>query len=132
MIQKYSLGNIDTLQIPLNKPSIVFLYWDLWAGKTTLSQKIISQYTKGEYTVNSPTYVYYNRYEDIYHFDLYRIHDYDEFISIGGEEVLDNNNGIILVEWPELIEKYYQADIKIYITQWNEQDERNIEIIYNK
>ncbi|MBT3726615.1 hypothetical protein HOG21_02715 [bacterium] len=32
--------------------------------------------------MTSPTYTYYNKYNDIYHFDLYRLKSYDEFFSI--------------------------------------------------
>ncbi|MBT3728584.1 hypothetical protein HOF65_00670 [bacterium] len=40
----------------------------------------------------SPTYTYYNKYNNIYHFDLYKLKSYDEFFAIGGEDILDNNN----------------------------------------
>lgn len=130
MIQNYSLDMLENLELNIKKPSIIFLYWDLWAGKTTLSKSIISQYAKRDFTVNSPTYVYYNKYDDIYHFDLYRIGDYDEFVSMWGEEILDNNDGIILVEWPEKLEKYYVPDIKIYINKTPEDNLRELEIVY--
>jgi len=124
MLQK---SNID-----IQKPSIIFLYGDLWAGKTTLSQSIIEQYVQNIEVVTSPTYVYYNKYKGVYHFDLYRLRDYDEFISIWWEEILDNNDGIILIEWPELLEKYYSPDIKIYIEKTSIEDERLIDIQYKK
>ena len=28
---------------------------------------------------------------------------YDDFVNIGGEEILDNPNNICLIEWPELL-----------------------------
>ena len=65
--------------------------------------------------VTSPTYTYYNKYNNIYHFDLYRLQDYNEFFAIGGEDILDNNEWIILIEWPELLEKYYQPDLEIIL-----------------
>ena len=58
-----------------------------------------------ETPVKSPTYVYYNKYgENVYHFDLYRLGSYDDFVNIGGEEILDDRENICLVEWPELLE----------------------------
>jgi len=122
------LQEIQKIQLNLQKPCLVFLYWDLWAGKTTLSQSIINNQLSGKVSVTSPTYVYYNRYEDIYHFDLYRIRDYDEFVSIGWEEILDNNDWIILIEWPELLEKYYTPDIKIILSKTQDNLKREIEI----
>jgi len=101
MNKKYTLDTLDEVIPDIQKPCLVFLYGDLWAWKTTLSERIIQQLHKEEVSVTSPTYVYYNKYEDIYHFDLYRLSHYDEFISIGGEEILDNNMGVILVEYIE-------------------------------
>jgi tRNA threonylcarbamoyl adenosine modification protein YjeE len=40
----------------------------------------------------------------IYHFDLYRIEDESTFDSIGGREILENSDNIILIEWPDRIE----------------------------
>lgn len=127
----YSLEKIDSLPIEIKSPSLVFLYGDLWAGKTTLSQSLISRYTgTSKEDISSPTYVYYNRYKDLYHFDLYRIEDYDEFVHIWGEDILDNNTGIILIEWPERIEKYYSPDIIIRLLPSVNSNEREIEIEY--
>ena len=39
---------------------------------------------------------------NIYHFDVYRLSDTDEFYAIGGEEYFEK--GICLIEWGELIE----------------------------
>jgi len=39
----------------------------------------------------------------IYHFDLYRLEDYDTFISIGGEEIVEDTHTICLIEWPEIL-----------------------------
>lgn len=44
----------------------------------------------------------YNNKTPIYHFDVYRLSDIDEFFAIGGEEYLQN--GICIIEWGELIE----------------------------
>ena len=129
MLQKYSLDNLKDLQIPINKPCIVFLKGDLGAWKTTLSKYIINNILWIKEDVTSPTYTYYNKYNDVYHFDLYRLQDYDEFFAIWWEDVLDNNEGVILIEWPELLEKYYKPDIEIILKKTDIEDEREIEII---
>lgn len=131
MGKNYTLDMLADIDIKIQKPSIIFLYGDLWSGKTTLSQSLIQQYGgKTDMAITSPTYVYYNKYDDIYHFDLYRIRDYDEFVSIGWEEILDNNEGIILVEWPQILEEYYTPDIKIYLEKTSEDLRRSIRIEY--
>lgn len=38
---------------------------------------------------------------NIYHFDVYRLSDSDEFYAIGGDEYF--SNGICIIEWGELI-----------------------------
>lgn len=129
MKQKYSLNNISNIKIPNKKPLIVFLKWDLWAWKTTLSKHILQDIFWITDEITSPTYTYYNKYWDNYHFDLYRIWDYDEFFAIGGEDVLDNLEWVALIEWPEKIEKYYKPDIEIYLRKTDIEDEREIEII---
>lgn len=130
MQQDYHHQDISQIPILLTKPSIVFLYWDLWSGKTTLSQEIIKKIHPEVEYVSSPTYVYYNKYNNVYHFDLYRLSSYDEFISIAWEEILDNNMGIILIEWPQLLEKYYIPDVKIYIEKTQDSNIRNYTIDY--
>jgi tRNA threonylcarbamoyladenosine biosynthesis protein TsaE len=131
MSKKYTLKEIQDLDIDIKRPYIIFLYGDLWAGKTTLSQSIIQKHTSKQHEITSPTYVYYNAYEDLYHFDLYRCRDYDEFVSIGWEEVLDNNEGIILIEWPEILEKYYKADLKIFLEKTQAPGERKLTLQYS-
>ena len=129
MIQKYFLKYISDLKIEIKKPCSIFLKWDLWAGKTTLAKHILNDILWIEGEVTSPTYTYYNKYLDNYHFDLYRINNYDEFFAIWWEEILDNNSWVILVEWPEIIEKYYSPDLEIILKKTENSEEREIKII---
>ena len=129
MIQKYFLKYISDLKIEIKKPCLIFLRWDLWAGKTTLAKHIFNDILWIEGEVTSPTYTYYNKYLDNYHFDLYRINNYDEFFAIWWEEILDNNSWVILVEWPEIIEKYYSPDLEIILKKTENSEEREIKII---
>ena len=129
MIQKYFLKYISDLKIEIKKPCLIFLRWDLWAGKTTLAKHILNDILWIEGEVTSPTSTYYNKYLDNYHFDLYRINNYDEFFAIWWEEILDNNSWVILVEWPEIIEKYYSPDLEIILKKTENSEEREIKII---
>ena len=133
---KYNFSEINKLDFPLNKGNIVFLKWDLGAWKTTLSKHILNNLLSVTDSITSPTYTYYNKYEwtldwekiDIYHFDLYRLSDYDEFFAIWAEEILDNNSWIILIEWPDIIEKYYKSDLEINLFKTEIEEQREIEI----
>ena len=126
MWKSYRIEDLKNIMISWEKPKIVFLYGDLGLGKTTFVGKQIQKLIGKNIPVTSPTYVYYNRYQNHYHFDLYRISNYEEFIAIGGEEILDNNGGIIFIEWPQILEPYYTPDIKIFFEPWENDDTRSI------
>lgn len=79
-------------------------------------------------SVKSPTYTYYNKYGDIYHFDLYRLGSYDDFVNIGGEEILDDPENICLIEWPEILIGKYRPTIDVEIRKTEKEDEREVEI----
>lgn len=91
-------------QLPSN--SVVCFYGDLGAGKTTFIKGLATgaaDYSPLE--VNSPTFVFLNIYEGtrtIYHFDLYRLHKAEEFLSMGFDETLESG-GICCIEWAERI-----------------------------
>ena len=128
----YKLQDIKSLEIAINKGNIIFLYSDLRAGKTTLSMHIINDILGINEEIRSPTYTYYNKYGDnIYHFDLYRLKNYDEFFAIWGKEILDNSDNIFIIEWRQILEKYFKADIVIKLDKISD-DERSISIDYKK
>lgn len=133
MIIQYKKENLSDIDINITSWDIIFLYGDLAAGKTTLSKHIIQNILWYHGDVVSPTYTYYNKYwENIYHFDLYRLSQYDEFFAIWWEEILDNSENIVLIEWPELVKTYYKPTIEIFLTKTDHDDERQIEIRYAK
>ena len=89
----------------LKKGDIVVLTGDLGSGKTKFVEGILTYFGKEE-EISSPTFTIVNEYsadENIYHFDVYRLEDVDEFYAIGGEEYFDK--GICLIEWGEIIEE---------------------------
>lgn len=89
----------------LNSNSIIVLSGDLGSGKTKFTEGILKHFGL-EDEISSPTFTIVNEYDTnnqkIYHFDLYRLSDIDEFYAIGGEEYLQN--GICIFEWGEMIE----------------------------
>ncbi len=125
---------LSKLQITIKPGDRVYFYGDLGAGKTTLIQHIINSLLGIEKSVRSPTYVYYNKYEkNIYHMDLYRLWEYDEFVSIGWEEIFENPDNICLVEWPQIIANHYKPTIVINIEKpVDREDVREITIEYTQ
>jgi len=135
MKKKYLLDDLAKINLDIKNPCLIYLKWDLWAWKTTISKHILNNLLWVKDNITSPTYTYYNKYiwKDniiIYHFDLYRLKSYDEFFHIWWESILDNNNWIILIEWPELIEKYYKSNIEIKIGRTKIENERELLIKY--
>lgn len=133
---KYKLNEINRINLNISGPSIIYLNWWLWAWKTTISKYLINDVFWVEDIVTSPTYVYYNKYisvkfGNIYHFDLYRLNNYDEFCAIWWEDVFENNSWIIIVEWPDIIKDYIKADTEIFIEKTEDDLERELKIIQN-
>jgi tRNA A37 threonylcarbamoyladenosine biosynthesis protein TsaE len=46
--------------------------------------------------------------------------------------VLDNENNISIIEWPDLLKNYYKPTIEIFLEKTDNEFERNIDIIYHK
>lgn len=95
----------DNFASKLNENSIIVLSGDLGSGKTKFTEGILKHFGLEE-EISSPTFTIVNEYDakdlKIYHFDLYRLSDIDEFYAMGGEEYLQN--GICIFEWGEMIE----------------------------
>lgn len=91
----------------LKKGDIIILSGDLGSGKTKLTEGVLS-YFGLQNEISSPTFTIVNEYDTedlkLFHFDLYRLADIDEFFAIGGEEYFEK--GASIIEWGELLEDY--------------------------
>ena len=107
----------------LNIGDVVVLSGDLGSGKTKFVEGFL-RYFGLEDEISSPTFTIVNEYRkddiNIYHFDVYRLEDLDEFYAIGGTDYFDN--GICLIEWGELVEPILSKYIKVNISK-DEKDE---------
>lgn len=90
----------------LQEKHIICLSGTLGAGKTTLTQKILRSLGITE-PICSPTYTYMSMYKTashtIYHFDLYRLSSYHEFVEAGFDEYIADPHAISFIEWPEIL-----------------------------
>ncbi|MBF0479622.1 MAG: tRNA (adenosine(37)-N6)-threonylcarbamoyltransferase complex ATPase subunit type 1 TsaE [Candidatus Omnitrophica bacterium] len=89
----------------LKPGSIICLFGDLGAGKTTLVKGFAKGLRLKADDVHSPTFTLLNIYEGkgrrtLYHFDLYRLAESSEIELLGYEEFL-YGQGLSVIEWPE-------------------------------
>jgi len=131
MIRFISKCEQDTIEFAskfaskLTKKDIVILSGELGSGKTKFVQGVL-KYFGLENEISSPTFTIVNEYHaketNIYHFDVYRLSEPDEFYAIGGEEYFEQ--GICLIEWGEMIESILPTDyIKITFKKNEENEE---------
>ena len=100
------------LALRLNPGDVVCLRGDLGAGKTTFAKGLIEKLAENIHRdeITSPTFVTMNLYNDIAHFDLYRLESIDSFLGCGFDEYLEPPYTAI-IEWPELIESLLPAHV---------------------
>jgi tRNA threonylcarbamoyladenosine biosynthesis protein TsaE len=88
----------------MRAPLLVLLSGELGAGKTTLAKGIISGLGAArEEDITSPTFTLVHTFSGpvkVYHVDLYRVSEVQEFDSLGLEDLFAEP-AIVLIEWPE-------------------------------
>lgn len=101
-----------SLALKIKGGEVICLAGDLGAGKTTFTQGFLRALGV-EGAITSPTFVVIKNYtlltsalelENIYHIDTYRVGKQD-LLDLGWEEMIANKKNVIIVEWPEKIEK---------------------------
>ena len=113
----------------LKQKDVIAFEGHLGAGKTCFT-KGLALGLDVEDDVTSPTfpilYEYFGRLP-LYHFDLYRLSSFDDFLDIAGDEYLDGD-GVCVIEWSEKISNHLPKNtirINIEVVQ---HDERRITI----
>ncbi len=114
---------------------IIFLYGEIGVGKTTFVRFFINYLENKNGIKNSdvlsPTFniVYDYNIENIkiLHYDLYRLRKYKDISQLGMFET--SNDGIKIVEWPELIKPKPKDRIDIEFQYSKLIDSRKVKII---
>ena len=119
----------------INEGDIIFLYGEIGVGKTTFVRGLINnlEVEKGvdKSQILSPTFNIVFDYEikklKIMHYDLYRIKKSADINELGIFTEIKEH--IILIEWPELIEKKPEDRVEMFFSYTEENlEKRNIKI----
>lgn len=109
----------------LNGSEVIAFYGGLGMGKTTFTRGLAMALDCGD-CVSSPTFALVNEYNGkfpIYHFDMYRVTNWDDLYSTGFFDYLEN--GIIVIEWSENIDGALPQDtIKITLEKGENDNQR--------
>jgi len=90
----------------LPAPKLYILRGDLGAGKTTLVKGIAAALGAADAEeVTSPTFTLVHEYRGpkvrLFHLDLYRLETEQALLTLGLEEIAEEPDGLVLVEWGE-------------------------------
>lgn len=124
-----TLSLAQQLSSMLHAGDSVLLHGDLGAGKSVFARGI----ARGLDILGptpSPTFTLLIPYEGrkkLYHFDLYRLNDPDEFYAAGLDEFV-GGDGVALIEWPEMADIDPLPRLDVYIRRADGADE-NVRII---
>lgn len=104
----------------LGKGNVICLYGELGSGKTTFVQGL----AKGlgiKSRIISPTFIMVRSYSleimNFYHIDLYRVESEEDIRGLGIEEIMNDKNNIVTIEWAQNLKSLMpkkRTDIKFY------------------
>ena len=116
--------------------SVVALFGDLGAGKTTLAKGIAKGLGVKE-EITSPTFTIINEYKSgrlpFYHYDVYRLGDegdaYDAMEELGyGEHFF--GDGVTVVEWADIVEDLLpKGALRIELAYGTSEDTREVRVL---
>ncbi len=138
----------------LKRGTVLALHGNLGSGKTTFVQGL----AKGlgiKQKIISPTFIIAREYQilghsssegsesrslkrdssrqartiNFYHIDLYRVKSEKDVQGLGLDEIINDKENIVAIEWPEKIKKILPKDTISIHFEYQEDDKRSIKII---
>jgi len=138
----------ELLALELRGGEVLCMDGELGAGKTTFTQGLLKGLkVKGPYT--SPTFLIMKEYEvkssksnppaggsnqaqnskskteKIYHFDVYRV-GVEDILDLGWKEIISDDKNVVIVEWPERVEKILPKNSIRIKFEWLDENQRKI------
>ena len=121
----------ELLGAMLKPGDVLAMRGTLAAGKTTITKGIAKALGVTD-NITSPTFCIISEYEGakmpLYHMDVYRLVNAEDFINLGVDDLI-YGNGLSIIEWSEKIQSELpKKTITVQITP-NEDSTRTIELI---
>jgi len=118
-IAKLFLDKISKEKIKHEGALVIGLSGNLGAGKTVFVQAV-ARYLGIKKIISSPTFVIMKKYplknqkhKFLFHLDAYRLKNAKELLHLGWEEIIDNKDHLIFIEWPENVSKALPSRSKL-------------------
>lgn len=114
----------------MRTPMLVLLRGDLGAGKTTMVKGIAEAFeAASQDNVTSPTFTLIHEYRgpdvSVYHIDLYRIETERQLATLGLDEILNDPQNVVLIEWGERFPRLVrERDMEIAIERLGEEERK--------
>ena len=109
---------------------VVGLSGNLGSGKTAFAKAVATELGMSE-QVTSPTFVIEKIYKTanakfprLIHIDAYRLESAKELEVLNFEELVEDPNNLILIEWPENVKEILPEDVKIIKCEFVSEHER--------
>jgi tRNA threonylcarbamoyladenosine biosynthesis protein TsaE len=152
-IAKIFLEKILQKENKKNGAIVVCLSGDLGAGKTAFTQAI-GKHLGIKNKITSPTFVIMKKYpvpeqarygagplplirgikgvessfNFLIHIDAYRLKNEKELLSLGWEEIINNKEHLVFIEWPENVKKIIPVGARFVYISHKENGERILEL----
>lgn len=121
----------------ISKAILLVLSGDLGVGKTTFTKEI-AKYFKIKKEIVSPTFVIMKSYEvkdeqfkNLIHIDAYRLEKGEDLKVLGWQELINNKENLIILEWPEMVKSHLPKDMLVIKISHHDEETRIFEICYN-
>ncbi|MCI0526863.1 MAG: tRNA (adenosine(37)-N6)-threonylcarbamoyltransferase complex ATPase subunit type 1 TsaE [Nitrospira sp.] len=115
----------------LNGGELICLEGELGTGKTSLVQGIAMGMGIASGHVNSPTFTLHHEHQgriSLHHLDLYRIEQPEELEKLGLLDLLDDHQGVVIIEWADRSRGFLPNDRLRIRIQWEDENIRRFEL----
>lgn len=113
-----------------NPGDIVWLIGDLGAGKTTFTKGVAAGLGLHEDEITSPSFSLIAEHRHgripLYHLDVYRLKSPEELYGLGFDDYLRASDGVIVIEWADLVADALPKDRLIVTLSAEPEDNRRL------